>query len=167
MKRSAFLLLAIISASSCAYKSDDDVAKEEYSSVVNCIIGKKKDELIGLFAKNIHSKIKDFEVQVNGLMDYVNGTLVSSTYTGTGAEYTTDAFRQIRFLPMAACELYTTDSKYFLSVLYCSIDDYDAGNVGIWNLMVQRCSSEEDKFVAYSSYDEWKNGDKYRGITLV
>ena len=84
-----------------------------------------------------------------------------------GAQYTIDGFKQVRFLPMAACELYTTDSKYYFSLLYCCIDDYDDKNIGIWNLLVQKCSDEDDAFIPYSSYEEWKNSDKYRGITLI
>ena len=106
--------------------------------------------------------ISNFDEQVSKLISYVSGTYISSQYTGTGAEYTIDGFKQVRFLPMAACELYTTDSKYYFSLLYCCIDDYDDKNIGIWNLLVQKCT-----FIPYSSYEEWKNSDKYRGITLI
>ncbi|MDD5885852.1 MAG: DUF5104 domain-containing protein [Erysipelotrichaceae bacterium] len=166
-KTFAFIFLPLMVLSSCQYKSDDDMAKEEYISVVNRILENKIDELKSLFACNISSKIIRFQDQVIELINYVTGEYISSKYTGTGAQYMIDDFKQVRFLPMAACELYTTDSKYYFSVLYCSIDDFDAGNVGIWNLMVQKCKGENDAFIPYSSYEDWKDSDKYRGITLI
>ena len=44
---------------------------------------------------------------------------------------------------------------------------FDAQNVGIWNLLVQKCSDKDDAFIPHSSYEEWMNSDKYRGITLI
>lgn len=160
-------MLPLIMLSSCNYNSDDNIAREEYMSVVNNILEKDDTELKKLFAYNVSSKISNFNEQVIELINYVSGTYISSQYTGTGAEYTIDEFKEVRFLPMAACELYTTDSKYYFSLLYCNIDDYDDKNIGIWNLLVQKCDSEDETFEPYSSYDEWMNGDKYRGITLI
>ena len=165
--KTAMCALSLVLMSSCTYKSDDNMAREEYISVVNNILQKNDKELKNLFACNVSSKISNFDEQVSKLISYVSGTYISSQYTGTGAEYTIDGFKQVRFLPMAACELYTTDSKYYFSLLYCCIDDYDDKNIGIWNLLVQKCSDEDDAFIPYSSYEEWKNSDKYRGITLI
>ena len=165
--KTALCALSLVLMSSCTYKSDDNMAREEYISVVNNILQKNDKELKNLFAYNVSSKISNFDEQVSKLISYVSGTYISSQYTGTGAEYTIDEFKQVRFLPMAACELYTTDSKYYFSLLFCCIDDYDDKNIGIWNLLVQKCSDEDDAFIPYSSYEEWKNSDKYRGITLI
>lgn len=167
LKIISFLLLPLVMLSSCKYNNDDDIAKEEYLIVVNSILEKQNDELKTLFADNISSHINNFQDQVAELVNFVTGDYVSAKYTGTGAEYTIDGFNQVRFLPMSACELYTTESKYFFSILFCSIDDFDTKNVGIWNLMVQRCEDADDEFISYSSYEEWMNSDKYRGITLV
>ena len=152
--KTAMCALSLVLMSSCTYKSDDNMARDD-------------KELKNLFAYNVSSKISNFDEQVSKLISYVSGTYISSQYTGTGAEYTIDGFKEVRFLPMAACELYTTDSKYYFSLLYCCIDDYDDKNIGIWNLLVQKCSDEDDTFIPYSSYEEWKNSDKYRGITLI
>lgn len=166
-KITALFVLPFIMISSCNYNRDDKIAREEYISVVNNILKENDKELKKLFAYNVSSKISNFDEQVIELISYVSGTYISSQYTGTGAECTIDGFKEVRFLPMTACELYTTDSKYYFSLLYCNIDDYDDKNIGIWNLLVQKCYKEDETFKPYSSYDEWINSDKYRGITLI
>lgn len=142
------------------------MAKEELNLVANNILKKERTSVLELFSENIRTKINGFDDHVDELIQYVTGTFISTLYTGTGADYKIDNLKQVRFLPMAGCEVYTTDSKYFFSLLYCCEDDYDSKNVGLWNLMVQNCAYQES-FVTYSSYDEWINGDKYRGITLI
>lgn len=163
----SIVLFLSIPLSSCWYKGDDATAKEEYSLLVKYTLERKKGELTNLFAENIRTKLEAFDEQVRKLMDYVTGSFVSSVYKGGGAEYTIDNLKQKRFLFMAACELFTTDSKYFFSLLYCSADDYESKNIGIWNLMVQKCKSKDDAFVPYNSYKEWTYGSRYRGITLL
>ena len=160
-------VLAVVLMSSCTYKCDDDIAEEKFSSLINLIFENNKTELKNLFSVNVRVKINNFDSELLELINFVDGTYLSSKYTGTGAEYTIEGFKQVRFLPMSACELYTTDSKYYFSILYCSIDDSDAQNVGIWNLLVQKCNGEDDAFIPYSSYEEWMNSDRYRGITLI
>lgn len=96
-KTFAFIFLPLMVLSSCQYKSDDDMAKEEYISVVNRILENKIDELKSLFACNISSKIIRFQDQVIELINYVTGEYKSSKYTGTGAQYMIDDFKQVRF----------------------------------------------------------------------
>ena len=102
-KITVLFVLPLIMLSSCNYKSDDNMAREEYISVVNNILQKNDKELKNLFAYNVSSKISNFDEQVSKLISYVSGTYISSQYTGTGAEYTIDGFKQVRFLAMAAC----------------------------------------------------------------
>lgn len=163
----ALFMLPLIMLSSCNYNSDDKIAKEEYLTIINNILEENDEELKKIFAYNVSSKIANFDNQIIELINYVSGTYISSKYTGTGAEYTIDGFKEVRFLPMVACELYTSDSKYYFSLLYCNIDDNDDKNIGVWNLMVQKCGNNDETFEPYSSYDEWINSDKYRGITLI
>lgn len=165
--KTVICVLSLVIMSSCTYKSDDDIAEEKFLLLINLIFENNKTEITNLFSENISDRIDNFDNQVLELIDFVEGTYLSSKYTGTGAEYTIDGFEQVRFLPISACELYTTDSKYYFSILYCSVDDFDGQNVGIWNLLVQKCSDKDDAFMPYSSYEEWMNSDKYRGITLI
>ena len=162
-----FVFFLLTTLSSCSYKSDDTMAKEEFQAVIDNILGKKHEDLKELFAYNVYSNIEGFDNQISDLISYVTGSYLSSKYTGTGAEYEIGNFKQIRFLPLAGSELYTTNSKYFFSFWYCCRDDYDKKNVGLWNLMLQKCENENDFFKPYSSYEEWTKGNEYRGITLI
>jgi len=110
-----FLFFSIMLLS-CGYNGDDSVAESEYLLLIDTILDRKKDDLNNLFAKNISSKLNNFDNQIEGLINYVSGTLVSNKYSGTGAIYTIDNLKQVRFLPMVGCELYTTDYKYFFSI---------------------------------------------------
>lgn len=77
--------------------------------------------MLSLFSKNIYSNIDNFDSQVDKLINYVTGSYISFKYSlGTGVDILRQNFNQIEFIYNAASELYTTDSKYFLSILYCS-----------------------------------------------
>ncbi len=156
----------LLPVTSCGYKSDDTMAKEFFVDLTNAIVEKDEGRVRSLFAPNIINAVANFDKKMESLISYVTGDLISRKYNGTGAEYTIDNMKQQRLLPIGD-ELITSECKFYFTILYCCIDDFDSNNKGIWNLMVQKCKNEDDAFIPYSSYEEWKHGTTYRGITLL
>lgn len=63
-------------------------------------------------------------------------------------------------------KVYSTEVNYYFAFYYCSRDDKDKNNVGVWNLLIEESLNENEKFKGFNTWDEWESGTTYRGITL-
>lgn len=163
------LLSNILLLSSCFIylKEDREGMKKVNDNVVNSCFSRNQDDIKSFFAPNIVEQVTNFDEQVNNLCNHLKGDYKSDEYSFPGSEETSYNYgkQQIRVM-FGSYKVYSTEANYYFAFYYCSRDDEDKNNVGVWNLLIEEILNENDIFKGFDTWDEWKSGTTYRGITL-
>lgn len=163
------LLSNILLLSSCFIylKEDREGAKKIYDSVINSCFNRNSNDIKSFFAPNIVEQVTDLDEQINNLCTYLKGDYKSDEYQYPGSEETSYSYGKQQTLVMfGSYKVYSTKVNYYFCFYYCTRDEEDKNNVGVWNLLIEEILNDDDKFKGFDTWEEWKNETKYRGITL-
>ena len=152
----------------CEYldKSGSYHAKNEFETVAKAIFDGTVDDVYDLFAKNVSDQIESLKDDIKKVQDHVDGSYVSNGSIGESSTSLKYDDNWIKYMLLGPQKVYTTTSCYFLNVYYCSIDDFDTNNMGVWNILIKKMEPDEE-IRALCSYKDWTETPKYRGITLL
>ena len=173
MKKTLIKLTIVLSnillLSSCFIylKEDREGMKKVNDNVVNSCFSRNQDDIKNFFAPNIVEQVINFDEQVNNLCDYLKGDYKSYNYKYPSSEKNSyDNGKKQTYVMFPAFKVESTETNYYFIFYYCSRDDEDKNNVGVWNLLIEESLNENDKFKGFDTWDEWESGTTYRGITL-
>lgn len=164
------LLSNILLLSSCFIYSKEDRKgmKKVNDNVVNSCFSRNSDDIKSFFAPNIVEQVTNLDEQIINLCDFLQGDLESYNYKYPSYERNSYSYgkRQTYFM-FEPSKVNSTETNYYFSFYYCSRDDEDNNNIGVWNLLIQHSPDGDGKTRGLYTWDEWENGTTYRGITLL
>ncbi len=146
---------SIVNAPFTSYQDQEDGLLKE---LISCIESQDKRALTKYFAPRIAAS-DSFDQQCSDLFDFYNGTMESYAWKGASAHETTFPYDYKE--TKVSYDIFTTETSYRLSVLYCNKDDEDDRNIGIHSLYIIRFEDTDPKF----SY--WGDGNWTPGINVM
>lgn len=161
------LAFQLMSLSSCEIFRGEYREQREVEKLIDNVEKRDVEGVREMFAPNIVKNLTDFDQQIEALFDYYEGTYEKTTLFSCDGGGLNSNFSYIRYSSLVKWTIKTTEHYYYINMLWYYMDDLDSDNIGIWNLQLQECSTPDDYFVPLTSWDEWLEGDSYRGISFV
>lgn len=161
------LVFQLMSLSSCEIFRGEYREQREVEKLIDNVEKRDVEGVREMFAPNIVKNLTDFDQQIEALFDYYEGTYEKTTLFSCDGGGLNSDFSYIRFSELDNWTIKTTEHYYYINMLWYYMDDLDSGNIGIWNLRLQECSTPDDVPLPIDDYDEWLEGDSYRGISFV
>lgn len=144
--------------------TDTDAAKKDLEKIIKCLENNDHDGVKNLFAANRISDIEDFDDDIDELLIYYDGELVSYQTDFPSTQDDIDGKLRRKWFIITADVVTTTDT-YFFSMYWCEKDTSDKNNVGIWTLYIFNIKDNPDK--KYTFYDEPWGDEAINGIHIV
>lgn len=131
------------------YKANEkEVANAKLEELLNAIQNKDQERLRSLFAKNALSKAKDFDMNMEKLLDYYEGDYIS--YDDWGGplteEETIDAW--IKTIK-PSYDIKTSKRSYRVAFELRTVDTGDSDNIGLWSIDIIKAENDNDLTYAY------------------
>jgi len=151
------VFLAFLFLGGCDVSSNDDIANECYSKLIEALNSNDLTKIESLFAKNIVNNINDFENQTIRLLDYYQGESVSYKKYSIGITEDKDKKIYAKYFNMSL-DITTTEEIYRIATIWYVDDTNDNNNIGIWSLYIIKFSNDLYPEKAYGGDGLWTNG---------
>lgn len=129
----------------------DDIT---FEALIAAMEAKDGDKLKQLFAPKVVGP--DLPEQVDMLLDYFDGTKVSSENPASNSSMEIEDGQTVQYI-MSTYELSTTTADYRIAIKLCTDDTENPGNVGLHSLYITKAVNG-NKGMAYWGNHEWLPG---------
>ena len=151
------MLLVSIIFSSCKsgtsrfgkFYNDNELVNSKLEELLTAIQNKDREKIKSLFAKNILSKVEDFETSMKKLFDYYEGDYVS--YDDCGGPLTDEAIvngDKVKIIK-PSYEIETSKRSYRMTFELRTDDTKDSNNIGLWSIDIIKTEDDVDLTYAY------------------
>lgn len=169
------LLVLVIGLSACTFRkgerhrsfksivnapftSNRDQESDLLEELISCIESQDKRALTKYFAPRIAAS-DNFDQQCSDLFDFYTGTMESYEWQAASA-HEVASLRNYKETKVSY-DIFTTETTYRLSVLYCNKDDEDDRNIGILSLYIIHFEDTDPQ------YSYWGDGNWTPGINVM
>ena len=160
----ALLFLFVICAFGCSNKSitnadDNLIANETMNEIVSAIRSKDPEKLHVLFSDSTKEDVDSLLGQVNKLLVFIQGDIVSSTdaaEAGVAADCKKDDGKVQKNI-QSAFAIVTTEAKYYIAVKECTIDEFESRNVGLTSVYIIDSTKWTENYI-YRGDGKWNKG---------
>ena len=140
------LLFLIPCGSGCGFM--DKIIKDDYEEVnaqceklITAMESQDKEDLRALFSKSAILLDENFELDVDSLLAYYQGELISYQKDGSNVDEVIEAGNKSKCLEVSY-KITTTIEAYRLYIKYIEIDEKVSDNEGIWSLYILKQSDD-------------------------
>lgn len=138
------------------YNTNGEQADDVFEQIIDAIEGDDTSALRELFSISTVAAIDNFDEDINALIDFYEGEMISYKRYGPGSHaskegtsYTKDVF--------ASFDVTTNLAKYRLAIRFCTIDSENSENLGVHSLYIIKAENSDMDF-AYWGNDIWNIG---------
>lgn len=169
----AFIILIAISCTACTGAlygrsitafSDDDIADDRMEELISAIENKDKDKIKGMLSQNTKNSVKDIETQIDDLIHFYQGELVSCDNEDCGMVVRSSREDEdYKTIFEMAYVIVTTTKQYQIALEDVVMNDFDTKDEGISYIYMKEISDySETEYTYWGDYDT----DPERGIHL-
>lgn len=168
MKKICLLVMSLLMTFCCTAcifdisifkKSNEEIADETFSTVIEAIESKDQTKLLGLFSKTVHNEVHALEENALELFEFIEGDILSFSKAMESGMITHDSvdYGKRKKEIESAFNITTTEHIYYFDIKECTRDDYNDDNVGIVSIYVID-SENWGKDYVYRGDAEWTPG---------
>lgn len=149
------VLCSILFSCSCSsflqfdelHSDSQSEAKECLTELVDSILSKDKDAIYDMFSKNAQSEISTLSEDIDGLLNYCQGDLISfhgDLWSTSSGDEMIDGYT-IEYI-FGAIDFETTTGYYRLATVFYPVYESDPDNEGIWSLSITKTDITSNKW---------------------
>ena len=159
------ILLTTICCTACIFdmsifkKSNEEIADETFSIVIEAIKSKDQTKLLELFSETVQNEVYDLEENALEFFEFIEGDILSFSKAMELGMITHDSvdYGKRKKEIESRFNLTTTEHIYYFDIKECTRDDYNDDNVGIVSMYVIG-SENWGKDYVYRGNAEWTPG---------
>ena len=159
------ILLMTICCTACIFdmsifkKSNEEIADETFSIVIEAIESKDQTKLLELFSETVQNEVYDLEENALEFFNFIEGDILSFSKAMESGLITHDSvdYGKRKKEIESAFNIKTSQKTYYFAIKECTRDDYNDDNVGIVSMYVIG-SENWGKDYVYRGDAEWAPG---------
>ena len=170
MKKALFLILLLVLLfvfASCSEKGinmffkiydNEKVADTTFYEKIDAIEQRNDSKIVMMFAKAIQNE-KTLSQDAVRLIDSIHGDITSissASDTGVNANYEKNKGKKKKEIQSSFC-ITTAETKYYMAIKECVIDDYDNNNEGVLSVYIIKAEDWKEDCV-YIGDGKWTPG---------
>ena len=140
LKKTIMLIISVIFLGGCNLKDTDiRLSKNEHRKDANFILATLIDSIKNLFAVNVQDKSEDLDAQIDELIEYFNGDVISYDKVSINAEGKSIDDGVITYYRIGNArtgKVITNEATYIISFSAIIIDKDNKDNEGIWRIWI-------------------------------
>lgn len=136
------------------FLDDRKQAKSRLDELINAIVNEDRNKIKSMFADSVAAKVEDFDAEIDCLIDYYQGNMLSyDDWGGPDGDITWDNGSKVEFM-YSSFDIKTDKDDFRLAVTDCVRDSDNPQNVGLHSLYIIRKDDDTDPDFAYGNFDE-------------
>lgn len=144
-----FLIISIVLLSGCEpYLSDSEIVEANMQKVIDCLAEEDQICVRNLFAPNKIKGIENLNETIDELFLYYKGDYVSHKKLRSGRSKGVD-YGKIEIEYTFTYAVTTNEGVYYMDFEWCTREDFDADNIGIWTFYIIDAKDYMDNYYFY------------------
>lgn len=141
------------------YRSDKEQATFVFEQIIKAIESNDSVALKELFSVSTVTSVDGFEEDMNALMDFYEGEMVSYKQFGPGTHAVKEGSIQRKEM-FASFDIITTLADYRLAIRFFTVDSADPENLGVYSLYIIKAenSNPDSAYWGSDEWDAWNEG---------
>lgn len=141
------------------FTDNNKIADETFHQFLQAIKLEDASHIKSLFSSTAQNEQGNIDEEALKLIEFIKGNIVSYTSaeeSGVSADYEKDNGKSKKMIQPSFC-IETTESKYYVAIKECIIDEFESNNVGVMSIYIIEAKNWNQDYV-YRGDGKWTYG---------